>query len=201
MNLTEKLAVEAVQRGLLEPGKEIDLDTAFCLVRDMPYKRASDRRPETLIKEWRGTCSGKHYLLKALFEELGYNSQVIACTSIDTIEEDMIPKDKDIYDLWVSAEGRFVDVHNYLMLELPESEMVVDATWPVGNEKYGLKVNDRFVLGEDQQIACTPIETWVVPEDSDPQAFKEQLLQKHFTPQELAFREAFIIAVSEWLGN
>jgi hypothetical protein len=199
MSLIKKLAAEAVRRGLLEPGIEIDVENAYSLVRDMPYRRASDRQPETLIREWRGTCSGKHYLLKDLFEELGYNSQVIACTSVDSIEEDKIPE--EIHDLWISAGGRFVDVHNYLVMELPKGEMVVDATWPVGNEKYGLKVNEEFVIGQDQQIACTPIQCWIVPEDGDAQAFKEQLLLEHFTPQELAFRDAFILALSEWLGS
>ena len=199
MSLIEQLTAEAVRRGLLETGQEIDSEAAFYLVRDMPYRRASDRQPETLIKEWRGTCSGKHYLLKALYEQLGYISQVMACTSVDMIAEHQVPD--EIHDLWVAAGGRFVDVHNYLVLSLPDGDMVVDATWPVGNEKYGLQVNERFVLGQDQQIACTPLKTWVVPEDGDPQAYKEQLLSEHFTPQELAFRDAFIIAISEWFGR
>ena len=199
MSLVENLAAEGERRGLLNPGQQVDLAAAFRLVRDMPYRRASDRQPETLIQEWRGTCSGKHYLLKDLFEELGTHSQVIACTSIEPIDEEKTPN--QIHGLWVAAGGRFVDVHNYLVLELPESEMVVDATWPLGYQKYGLKVNEEFVLGKDQQIACKPNQTWVVPEDGDPQAFKEQLLREHFTPHELAFRDAFIIAVSEWLGR
>jgi hypothetical protein len=197
MSLVGNITMEAEARGLLTPGQQVDLATAFRLVRDMPYQRASNRQPETLIKEWRGTCSGKHYLLKALFEELGCSSQVIACTSVDAIDEDIVPE--EIRDLWVAAGGRFVDVHNYLVLTLPEGEMVVDATWPAGNQKSGLKVNTNFVLGQDQQIACTPIQRWIVPENGDPQAFKEQLLREHFTTQELAFRDAFILALSEWL--
>ena len=199
MSLVEKLTMEAEARGLLIPGQQVDLESAFRLVRDMPYQRASNRQPETLINEWRGTCSGKHYLLKALFEELGCHSQVIACTSVDAIDEDIVPE--EIRDLWVAAGGRFVDVHNYLVVDLPEGEMVVDATWPRDHQKHGLKVNDNFVLGQDQQIACTPIQRWIVPENGDPQAFKEQLLREHFTPQELAFRDAFILAVSEWLSS
>lgn len=61
--LTSMLQAEAVRKGLLMPRTEIDAATAFALVRDMTYQRASDRQPETLIREWRGTCSGKHYLL------------------------------------------------------------------------------------------------------------------------------------------
>jgi len=199
MCLINMLSTEAEARGLVDPSLEFDLAATFRLVRDMPYQRASDRQPTTLIREWRGTCSGKHYLLKALYEELGTKSQVIACTSIDMIDEKMVTE--ELHDLWAAAGGRFVDVHNYLVLSYPEGEMVVDATWPLGNEKYGLKVNEEFVLGQDQQIACTPIQKWIVPDDRDPQAFKEQLLREHFTTEELAFRDAFILALSEWLNT
>ena len=199
MRLMEMLSAEAAVREQIETGSQVDLATAFQLVRDMPYQRASDRQPATLIRVWRGTCSGKHYLLKALYEELGTKSQVIACTSIDMIDEKLVTE--ELHDLWAAAGWRFVDVHNYLVLSLPKGEMVVDATWPLGNEKYGLKVNEEFVLGQDQQIACTPIQSWVVPDDRDPQSFKEQLLREQFTQQELAFRDAFIIALSEWLGK
>jgi hypothetical protein len=197
--LTEKLFTEAVRRGLHEPGAEIDLAAAYSLVRDMPYQRASDRQPETLIREWRGTCSGKHYLLKALFAELGCRSQVIACTSVEPITEDKVPL--ALHDLWLAAGKRFVDVHNYLVLELPEGEMVVDATWPLSARKYGLKVNERFVRGQDQEIASTPIRKWVIPRDEDPQAFKDRLLEEYFIPEELAFREAFILALGEWMAG
>lgn len=166
------------------------------MVRDMPYQRASDRQPETLIKEWRGTCSGKHYLLKALAAEMGYCSQVMACTSIQTIEENLIQN--DLRDLWEKAEGRFVDVHNYLLLNTPQGEMIVDATWPLGYKKFGLVVNEDFLLGQNQQIASPPQQTWVVPEDGNPQSFKEELLRNHFTTAELEFREAFILALGDW---
>ncbi len=56
--LLEILKSNAVERGLLGPNEQIDLEKAFLLVRDMPYIRASSRDPETIIQEWRGTCSG-----------------------------------------------------------------------------------------------------------------------------------------------
>lgn len=199
MSLINELHNEALRRGIIDPDREIDLAMAYELVRDMPYQRASDRRPETLIEEWRGTCSGKHYLLKALFAELGYRSRVIACTSVDDIDEAIITP--ELRELWEKSSGRFVDVHNYLLLELEQGEMVVDATWPVVNKKYGLKVNESFVRGQDQAIACTPLQSWVVPEEGDPQAFKDEILQGHFTQAELEFREAFIHALGEWLSE
>lgn len=188
--LLEKLKTEAMERGLLEPDAEMSARIAFRLVRDMPYMRASDRQPETLIREWRGTCSGKHYLLKDLYAEMGIPSRLMACTHVAYID----PKKAapELRQLLEQTGGRFVDVHNYLVLELSEGEMIVDATWPQATAKYGFPVNEYFKLGSDQQIACDPIECWPVPEDRDPQDFKQGLLMEHFTPEELEHRDQVI---------
>lgn len=188
--LLELLKPKAIERGLLKSGEGIDLEKAFTLVRDMPYVRASSRDPETIIQEWRGTCSGKHYLLKELFAELGYRSHVMACTTVVHID----PRDArgKLRTLLEQSHGRFVDVHNYLILELPDKEMIVDATWPLATKGMGTVVNERFVPGEDHQISCTPIQSWVVPENGDAQAFKDEILKESFTPEELAHREEFI---------
>jgi hypothetical protein len=200
--LLEILKSEAVERGLLNPAEEIDAEKAFLLVRDMPYIRASSRDPETILREWRGTCSGKHYLLKGLFAELGYASRLIACTTVVHID----PKDVrgKLRKLLEQSGGRFVDVHNYLILELPGREMIVDATWPLATRDMGTVVNERFVLGENQRIACEPLKTWVVPEDRDSQEFKDEILKDSFTPEELAHREEFIktlgvVTNSRWI--
>jgi hypothetical protein len=188
--LLDTLKSKAIEKGLLEPDEEIDAEKAFTLVRDMPYTRASSRDSETIIEEWRGTCSGKHYLLKKLFAELGYPSKLIACTTVAHID----PKEVrgKLRTLLEQSNGRFVDVHNYLILELPDGEMIVDATWPLATKGMGTVVNEHFVLGEDQQIACEPIKTWVVPEEGDSQEFKNEILKESFTPEELAHREEFI---------
>lgn len=197
--LLEILKSKAVKRGLLEPNEQIDLEKAFLLVRDMPYIRASSRVPETIIQEWRGTCSGKHYLLKRLFAELGYSSRLIACTTVVHIDPNQAPE--QLRELLEQSNGRFVDVHNYLILELPDREMIVDATWPLATKGTGTVVNESFVLGENQQIACEPIRTWVVPEDSDAQEFKNQILKDTFTPEELAHRDEFIKTLGRMSSN
>lgn len=193
--LLETLQSKAAERRLLQPGEEIDSAKAFFLVRDMPYTRASSRDPETTIREWRGTCSGKHYLLKSLFAELGYKSRLIACTTVAYIDPQQARG--RLRELLEQSNGRFVDVHNYLILELPEGEMIVDATWPLATKDMGTVVNENFVLGENHQIACKPIKTWVVPEDRDKQEFKDEILRDTFTPEELAHREEFIKALGE----
>ena len=188
--LLDTLKSKAIEKGLLTPGEEIDAEKAFTLVRDMPYVRASSRDLETTIQEWRGTCSGKHYLLKGLFAELGYPSRLIACTTVSHIDPQSVKW--KLRELLEQTDGRFVDVHNYLILELPEGDMIVDATWPLSTKGMGTVVNEHFVLGKDQQIASKPMKTWVVPDDRNAQEFKDEILKESFTPEELAHRDEFI---------
>ena len=196
MNLILELKKGAAIRGIIDDSQEMDPGLVFSLVRDMPYQRASDRKPETTIAEWRGTCSGKHYLLQKLFEELGFETKIVACTSITPVDPgDISPQ---VEPLYTAANCQFVDVHNYLLLSVPGGgEMIVDATWPLSAEQHGMIVNKEFVLGKDQHIATTPIERWVVPAGADPQAFKDHLLQEKFSLDELKFREVVIQAISE----
>ena len=62
-------------------------------------------------------------------------------------------------------------------------------------------VNETFALGEDQKIAIPPLRMWVVPDGRDPQAFKDELLAEHFTPEELAHRDEFIRTFSQLLAE
>ena len=191
--LLDLLRQEALQRGLLAPGTELDPAAVFALVRDMPYRRASDRQPETIIRQWQGTCSGKHYLLKALFAELGLESQVIACTTVTPIAEDKIPD--HLRSLYENANRRFVDVHNYLIVFGPgDVRTVVDATFPLSARHLGLISNESFTPGQDQQLAGQPLQSWPIPPGKDPQAFKDELLHTTFIPAELELREIIIKA-------
>jgi hypothetical protein len=99
------------------------------------------------------------------------------------------------------SNGRFVDVHNYLILGTPEGEMIVDATWPLTTKGMGTVVNEKFVLGENHQIACEPLKTWDVPDDRDAQEFKGEILRDSFTPEELAHREKFIKTLGEMTNS
>jgi hypothetical protein len=195
MSLLDLLKTEAVKRDLIEQNRELDPELVFTLVRDMPYQRAINRDPETIINEWRGTCSGKHYLLQALFAELGLQSEIVACTSAEEVDPKDIPE--SIQPLYEAANRRFVDVHNYLLLTVPSGDqMIVDATFPLSAKDSGLVVNEHFVMGEDQKLVAKPLKTFTIPPGRDPQAFKDELLQEYFTPTELEFREVVIEALS-----
>ena len=195
--LLSLLEQESRNRGFLSDSASLTLERAFALVRDMPYRRASSRKPEAIIEEWRGTCSGKHYLLADIFRELGLESQVIMCTHRFTVENTgHFPA--ELREL--VAVSPVPDVHTYLLLKTSAGWMVVDATWPSSAGPLGMTVNPVFQPGSDMTIACEPIETLPVPEGRDPQEFKEEIIRE-FCGDSSGVRDEFIEGMGRWLGE
>jgi hypothetical protein len=195
----ELLKSKAIEQRCLMPDDEIDAEKAFLLVRDMPYSRTSSYDPAITISEWKGTCSGKHQLLKKIFSELGLPSRLIACTTVTILDpKKVIGK---LRKLLVQSKGRIVDVHNYLILDLPKGAMIVDATWPSSTRGMHTVINEHFVLGENQKIAAKPLISWVVPENRDIHEFKNEILSVSFSQEELNHREEFVKTVSKMTNS
>ncbi len=196
-SLLSLLERESHERGLLSEGESLSAERTFALVRDMPYRRASSRKPDAIVEEWRGTCSGKHYLLADIFRELGLESRVIMCTHRFTPENTghFPPELRELV-----AVSPVPDVHTYLRVNTAEGWMVVDATWPSSAGPLGMIVNREFTAGRDMTIACDPIETLPVPEGMDPQEFKEQVIRE-FCGASSTVRDEFIEGMGRWLGE
>ena len=196
-SLLSLLEQESRERGLLSEGESLSAERAFALVRDMPYRRASSRRPEAIVEEWRGTCSGKHYLLADIFRELRLESQVIMCTHRFT------PKNTRHFPAELRglvAQAPVPDVHTYLRVKTEQGWTVVDATWPSSAGPLGMTVNREFKPGRDMTLACDPIETLPVPEGMDPQEFKEQVIRE-FCGTSSGVRDEFIEGMGHWLSE
>ena len=196
-SLLSLLEQESRERELLSDGESLSAERAFALVRDMPYRRASSRKPEAIIEEWRGTCSGKHYLLADIFREMGLESRVIICPHRFTLENTghFPPELRELV-----AEGPVPDVHTYLRVNTAQGWTVVDATWPSAAGPLGMTVNHDFRPGSDMIIACDPIETLPVPDGIDPQEFKEQVIRE-FCGTSSGARDEFIEGMGRWLGE
>ena len=197
MRLVPRLKAAAVERGLFPADAPLDAGAASALVRDMPYRRASSRDPEATIAEWRGTCSGKHILLQALFEEFGLPATMIL--ALHEFTEESAP--------WLPAEllaevarAPVADVHNFLRVQSgPEADwMTVDVTWPMAGRGLGMPVNEAFVPGRDMDVAADPIEIQHVPSDGDPTELKARMLAA-LGPEQLERRELFLAALIDWL--
>ena len=196
-NLVFLMEREAHRRGLLPNQEALTPERAFGLIRDMPYRRASSRRPESILEEWQGTCSGKHYLLAEIFREMGMESAVMMCTHQFTWHgSSHFPA--ELREML--ATGPIPDVHTYLRVNTEQGWMVVDATWPSNAASLGMTVNHDFDPGIDMKLACEPIDTFPVPEKLDPQQFKEQLIET-FCGTHSQLRDDFVEGMGRWLGE
>ena len=196
-SLVSPLEHESRERGLPAADDPLTAERAFALVRDMPYRRASSRKPEAIVEEWRGTCSGKHYLLADIFREFGLEVRVIMCTHRFT-SENTGHSPAELRELVV--EGPVPEVHTYLRVKTTDGWMIVDATWPTSAGTLGMTVNGEFRAGENMTLACDPIERLPVPEGRDPQEFKEQLIRE-FCGDSGSARDDFIEGMGLWLGE
>lgn len=199
MPLLPILRVEATGRRLLEEAERLDAAAAFRLVRDMPFRPASDLRPETAIGEWRGTSLEKHILLQALFGELGLGATIIIAT------HEFTPESAAWLPPHLLTEVRLAplpDVHAFLRLEhdpVLHQWMTVDATWPARARQLELPANLALELGGDQKIACDPIEIFHLPEDGDAAELAGRIAQD-FVGRSAARRDAFLRALADWLA-
>ncbi len=196
-SLLSLLERESRRRSLIADDEKLTTASAFALVRDMPYQRASTREPEAIVREWRGTCSGKHYLLADIFRELGMDSRIVMCSHRFTRENTAhFPEELRV----LVAREPVPDVHTYIRLKTDAGWMNVDATWPSSAEPLGMPVNRTFTEGKDMVIACDPIDSFVVPIGDDSQVFKEQLIAE-FCGSSSTIRDEFIEGMSRWLSD
>ena len=100
----------------------------------------------------------------------------------------------------VVARGPVPDVHTYIRLNTEAGWMTVDATWPTKAASLGMTVNSVFESRNDMTLACSPIETYEVPEGRDPQEFKEELIEI-FCGSQTDDRDRFIKGLPEWLSK
>ena len=189
---------EAIKRGLIPDDSRLNAEAVFSLVRDMPYERANSRDAATTIREWRGTCSGKHYLLNDLFHELGFESRLFMATHTFT-EQNTQHFPEHLRGLL--SDGPVPDVHTFLRIKSPDESgewVDVDATWPIQTKCLGMRVNERFQPHANMALACEPIEIFEVPAQTEPQEFKKQLIDSHCGSQD-GQRDQFIEEMSKWL--
>ena len=73
-------------------GRAPDLRHILFSIRDIPYGRPTNNTPEDVLREWRGTCSGKHLALHEIVTALGYVSRFYMTQCRITPQVDWIPR-------------------------------------------------------------------------------------------------------------
>ena len=171
-----------------------DLRHILFSIRNIPYGRPTHNTPEDVLREWRGTCSGKHLALHETVTSLGYVSRFYMAQCRITPHVDWVPKG---VRKKIPEEG-FWDVHNFLKIEVDHHEVVVDITWPESLKRDGFPITSSWDGKENFNLAVGSIEKHVeIPANQNGLSRKKQWLRE-LNPGALAeCREEFIEALSD----
>ncbi|ADN35023.1 conserved hypothetical protein [Methanolacinia petrolearia DSM 11571] len=194
--------------GLLYPESQI---AVFNRIRDLPYAIMPDqtdplRGPLNLLKEGRGDCTSKHFLLGILFERLGISVKYMSVPFLWDQQEFRYPD-----NLRELAESLPVSYHLACRALIGERWVLVDATWDIPLAAAGFPVNKEWdglsdtLLGVVPTLVIPPEEeesvSEIVHESADERPELHRKVRRQYTPEDFARRKEFDEEFGLWLDE
>jgi hypothetical protein len=163
-----------LERTALE---NMDLRDVVNAIKAIPHGRPRERSASGVVQDWRGTCSTKLLLLRALFPDLPmrfYNrvftlSREAARVRLGPAVAEVVPR------------AGMIDVHTFARVEIGGRWVRIDLAFPGEAWDGHSDMSDPWGDGEDFDA------------DLDPIAHKESLIERYGDP---AVRARFIEAIS-----
>jgi hypothetical protein len=131
----------------LPPGQQVI--KTFERVRDIPFGRMGSRDPKDVFERNKGTCSGKSFLLKELYEGIGLGTKDMICLQR---WKDLTWFPDDTYGIVelpdelkaMLEEHEIVDFHNYVAVLREGNWVRVDATIDLPLTKVGFYTTEHW---------------------------------------------------------
>ncbi|AEA47332.1 transglutaminase domain-containing protein [Archaeoglobus veneficus] len=172
--------------------KEEAVVRVFERVRDIPYGTIGSRHPLDVYRMNRGTCSGKHFLLRELYLALGVEVKDMLC--FHRYAE--LPRNIDYPPELKALLERYFgipDFHNFIKVYVDGRWVTLDATFDSPLENYF--VVNKWNGKSDTKLSIRPVRVWEV---ENPLEFKVKKI-KQLPPRVQRGRELFLKKFSEWL--
>lgn len=168
--------------------------TLFEKVRDVPYGDIGSRDPLDVYRKNKGTCSGKHELLKGLYKEL--RLEVKDCLIMHRFKQLPVRFPDEINKILERTD--IIDPHNYFKVKISDKWLTVDVTWDKALKKLGFPVNEDWDGKSDMKVAVAPGRE--VYATDNPIAKKKELISS-FPERVQADRKLFLKKTTEWLDH
>jgi hypothetical protein len=162
-------------------------------VRDIPYGSIGSRNPEDILKSNMGTCSGKHFLLKDIYEYLGF--EVKDMIAIHFFNNLPVKLSDELIELL--NEGKIPDPHNFLKVKRLDKWIDIDITWDKELTGLGFEVNENWDGKSNMNICVVPEE---ILEMENSLVFKEKFTAE-LDKKTQKRRKKYITELSEYLGK
>lgn len=140
-------------------------------VRDIPYGSIGSRSSVDVLNQNMGTCSGKHFLLKEIYEYLGYKvKDGIAYHNFNDLKVQLSDELMDILH-----QGIIPDPHNFLKVEFGGEWLDIDVTWDIALGELGFETNQDWD-GKSNMRLCVVAKSVETVEDG--LKVKEEFVEK-----------------------
>jgi hypothetical protein len=164
----------------------------FEKVRDISYGYPTSRDPVEVLRQSRGSCSGKHYLLGEMYRILALPARHMICTH--RFNESPIAFPDEMQE--ILRKNEIVDLHDYIQIAIDGTWVDVDAAWEAGLRAFGFPVNEDWDGKTPMSLSVVPEELTIV--EGDPEKQKEAMLHK-LTPRQRQLRKQFLEALNGWV--
>jgi len=170
--------------------KTIQRIKIFEAVRDFEYQINNGKEPEEVIKNKSWYCTSKHRLLKRIYEELWYKTEL--CFAPFTF--DMIYLPDNMRNWWLANKKQY---HTFLKLWIDWNDVNIDAT-------YNKELRNFYVVNENrdwisnQKMICEFSQIYVPQNQQEEDEIKKLLNNKvWFTDQD----KKRILEYNQWVRN
>lgn len=177
--------------GELPEGEQII--RLFEKVRDIPYGDIGSRDPTGVYKRNKGTCSGKHELLKELYQELGI--EVKDCIAIHKFNDLKVNFPGEIRK--ILNRTKVIDPHNFLEIFIGSKWVNVDATWDTPLKELGFPVNENWDGKSSMKLCVVPIK---ITEVENALEAKKRIISELPTGVQ-EDRKLFLKRLTDWLDK
>jgi len=175
----------------LSPKKQIII--LFEKARDIPYGDIGSRDPKDVYNNNQGTCSGKHELLKELYNELGIKTKdYIAIHRFIDMKVNYPDAIKEIL-----MRSDIVDPHNYFKAYLDDKWIIIDVTWDKTLKQFRFPINENWDGKTDMDICVQPIKIF---ETDNPIELKKEIISN--MPEKVQKeRSLFLKELTKWVSE
>jgi len=164
-------------------------------VRNLTYASDGNRQPEIVIATGKGSCTGKHLLLRDLLRHVGETADVEFIEGDFAAAMPVVPSMSEELKRWVSSGG-IKDFHCYVVWQGSDGEVKLDATWPDRMASLGFPVNAKWNGVSDTRVA---IDAGTVKGRAENVLERKAALLATLTEKQINDRLRFLKLLTEWM--
>ena len=173
---------------MVDPRTRAALVGAVERVQALPYTWPAAPDADSTRAHGRGTCAGKHAVLREDLQYLGLSVQRLMVVGL------LVP------GLWPDLRQRatgLLEVHECLTVQTPwAGPLLLDVTWHPAAVRAGLAGSVPWT-GERDMACAVPIQAAYAVDDADFRQQKELLRNRLYSKQQRALRDAILAEVAE----